>query len=124
MRISDWSSDVCSSDLCADGHPWLRTPCPPSPDSTILRSILGVDTCHPRPHISGRRGSGRVDHYRNVTALLSNMAPRSTTVAAVLPHGGTPFDLRWACGGVGLDHHELLDPWYRQTVLPPVHPPL
>src|SRR3546814_16050490 len=21
MRISDWSSDVCSSDLCATGHP-------------------------------------------------------------------------------------------------------
>src|SRR3546814_8460650 len=26
MRISDWSSDVCSSDLCADSHSWLR-PC-------------------------------------------------------------------------------------------------
>src|SRR3546814_3200351 len=111
MRISDWSSDVCSSDLCADGHPWLRTPCPPSPDSTILRSILGVDTCHPRPHSSGRRGSGRVDHYRNVPAILSNMAPRPHTVAAVITHGVSPFELSVACEVFGLDRSELVDPW-------------
>src|SRR3546814_6670685 len=28
MRISDWSSDVCSSDLRGDGHPYRRDPQP------------------------------------------------------------------------------------------------
>src|SRR3546814_16057943 len=26
MRISDWSSDVCSSDVAGDGWPYLRAP--------------------------------------------------------------------------------------------------
>src|SRR3546814_13297941 len=84
------------------------TPCPPSPDSTILRSILGVDTCHPRPHSSGRRGSGRVDHYRNVPAILSNMAPRPPTVAAVTTHGVSPSELSVACEGFALDRPVLV----------------
>src|SRR3546814_5370131 len=36
MRISDWSSDVCSSDLLALGFAW------PSTSFSILRFLLGV----------------------------------------------------------------------------------
>src|SRR3546814_13051228 len=100
------------------------TPCPPSPDSTSLRSILGVDTCHPRPHSSGRRGSGRVDHYRNVPAILSNMAPRPPTVAAVITHGVSPFELSVACEVFGLDRAALADPLYRLMVRPLVVEPV
>src|SRR3546814_16518709 len=31
MRISDWSSDVCSSDLCPSTAPAASFPCPPAP---------------------------------------------------------------------------------------------
>src|SRR3546814_15829411 len=38
MRISDWSSDVCSSDLVADDRFWLA---PGAPAAARLRGALG-----------------------------------------------------------------------------------
>src|SRR3546814_6238411 len=48
MRISDWSSDVCSSDLSVASRPGSRTPLPP-----FLR--VDPDLCH------GRQGRARQD---------------------------------------------------------------
>src|SRR3546814_1112241 len=36
MRISDWSSDVCSSDLAPTcGYPWNGHPCPACPAGSV-----------------------------------------------------------------------------------------
>src|SRR3546814_6963601 len=37
MRISDWSSDVCSSDLACTAHEWLERP------GTVGRSLAGAE---------------------------------------------------------------------------------
>src|SRR3546814_17906821 len=41
MRISDWSSDVCSSDLCPDGLGQLR--CPGRGDGEDRLILIGLD---------------------------------------------------------------------------------
>src|SRR3546814_5218601 len=43
MRISDWSSDVCSSDLARMGHPVLRRRADPVPDPTAPEIRLLVE---------------------------------------------------------------------------------
>src|SRR3546814_2678173 len=54
MRISDWSSDVCSSDLIADalGYPQSST-------SALLRSLVGMGylnyDAHARTYITSSR---------------------------------------------------------------------
>src|SRR3546814_4196309 len=50
MRISDWSSDVCSSDL-ADGHPRhaLKSGAEYVYEFTV-RNSAGTYLYHPRPH--------------------------------------------------------------------------
>ena len=48
-----------------------------------------------------------------VPAILVAMAARPHTVAAVIDHGVSPFELGVACEVFGLDRAELVDPWYR-----------
>src|SRR3546814_17632969 len=53
MRISDWSSDVCSSDLAAAGRLRLRQAAPPDaavtalppPSKVKLGLVIDLDTC-------------------------------------------------------------------------------
>src|SRR3546814_4450009 len=42
MRISDWSSDVCSSDLCRAGGAGVREPRPDDPVAGAARAVLSV----------------------------------------------------------------------------------
>src|SRR3546814_9478155 len=44
------------------------------------------------------------------------MAPRPHTVAVVITHGVSPFELSVACEVFGLDRSELVAPWYRLMV--------
>lgn len=46
------------------------------------------------------------------------------TVAAVVTHGVSPFELSVACEVFGLDRSELVDPWYRLMVCAAVEPPV
>src|SRR3546814_7560303 len=63
MRISDWSSDVCSSDLRAQGR---RIPDPLSPDAAqpgvLLRTDGGASGANPAR--LWRRGGGGTDGRR------------------------------------------------------------
>src|SRR3546814_66086 len=52
------------------------------------------------------------------------MAPRPHTVAAVITHGVSPFELSVACEVFGLDRSELVDPWYRLMVCSLVDEPV
>src|SRR3546814_8432487 len=49
MRISDWSSDVCSSDLSEIAAPerkaWIRMPCAPQSQKNPLAE-MGAFRCH------------------------------------------------------------------------------
>jgi transcriptional regulator GlxA family with amidase domain len=46
------------------------------------------------------------------------------TVAAVVTHGVSPFELSVACEVFGLDRSEIHDPWYRFLVCAAVEPPV
>ncbi|MGQ0432781.1 MAG: helix-turn-helix domain-containing protein [Microthrixaceae bacterium] len=46
------------------------------------------------------------------------------TVAAVITHGVSPFELSVAVEVFGLDRSELVDPWYRLIVCAAVEPPV
>lgn len=46
------------------------------------------------------------------------------TVAAVITHGVSPFELSVAVEVFGLDRRELVDPWYRLLVCAAVEPPV
>src|SRR3546814_2626708 len=77
MRISDWSSDVCSSDLASKpvgsrSHPYTRAPCsrkpsaiaPPKAEPTPLTAIV-------RPARSGSEGIGEL---REMDVVLDRRA--------------------------------------------------
>lgn len=49
---------------------------------------------------------------------------RPHTVAAVVNHGVSPFELSVACEVFGLDRSELVDPWYRLMICSVVEPPI
>src|SRR3546814_1634329 len=89
MRISDWSSDVCSSDLCLAAlrplHPH-RIPLPPSPAGVLGRPCSG------RWH--GHRRTGDLKGVRTMThqtreswlnAVAQGMAPLFEALDAPLP---------------------------------------
>src|SRR3546814_8496847 len=70
MRISDWSSDVCSSDLRVPSHPHLVDP----------REAASRDFTSPK---SGPRGGldlprrGRAAHARQLIEELAEIAPQA-----------------------------------------------
>src|SRR3546814_13635875 len=99
MRISDWSSDVCSSDLLTDRltlHPdW------PLDTKVLAAAVRDVieDQCGPR-------------RYRAVDDLLSGAAPRLTGIDGDLLCGGEPV-----AGAIAAAHA------LAQPLLPTQRPP-
>src|SRR3546814_20307858 len=93
MRISDWSSDVCSSDLCGRGTParvpprccgcWLRTSCRASFSPFSLdRSFLLRLPCYgcqgpPNPGSLGALGGSFPAPVEGGRMLVSNWTPIS-----------------------------------------------
>src|SRR3546814_18967578 len=67
MRISDWSSDVCSSDLAAAGCCRLATqiPNPPTPAAT-----------HLRPPPTEALTEGKSDETETLSAVAADRDPR------------------------------------------------
>src|SRR3546814_3604883 len=61
MRISDWSSDVCSSDLLGRGHQRLRAGHPELEAELHRRPDVGpgdvVAVAHPHHHLAGDRSA-------------------------------------------------------------------
>src|SRR3546814_15254169 len=85
MRISDWSSDVCSSDLFLDGHEtlvqavtakgpgfWLMAPLRVADGSLVLVNRGFVDAAHRDP---ATRSAARSAATVRVTGLLRMSAP-------------------------------------------------
>src|SRR3546814_17092579 len=99
MRISDWSSDVCSSDLLTDRltlHPdW------PLDTKVLAAAVRDVieDQCGPR-------------RYRAVDDLLSGAAPRLNGIDGDILCGGEP-----AAGAIAAAHamHPTLLPSHGPT---------
>src|SRR3546814_10564269 len=88
MRISDWSSDVCSSDLRHQGSP-ARFPTSPAHRSGLLRTASAlVDCCGrlARLHLSSEHPIdnfdqiGRVDFLR---VILLHLAHKLDGVGAI-----------------------------------------
>src|SRR3546814_17159808 len=81
MRISDWSSDVCSSDLIA-----LRTSAP----SEVPPGSSGLGTGDPNP---GRRADGDgTDHGEDELPGLRRHGVLRDTVNGMIDRDG-----RWCC---------------------------
>src|SRR3546814_20228879 len=85
MRISDWSSDVCSSDLFLDGHEtlvqavtakgpgfWLMAPLRVADGSIVLVNRGFVDAAHRDP---ATRSAARSAATVRVTGLLRMREP-------------------------------------------------
>src|SRR3546814_12732525 len=91
MRISDWSSDVCSSDLCVVLGRWF--PLPETEDMNLdLKGFHEPDTAVP---VRGRTGPVVVTiDYRiaeeDTYAFLSAMAERRQVIRR---HGHRPLPL-------------------------------
>src|SRR3546814_16707602 len=80
MRISDWSSDVCSSDLAGAG---FRSIAEPMVDTTsqfaeFVIAVLGIAASYERQGITERTSAGRVQ----ATARVVKFRLR----AALTPH--------------------------------------
>src|SRR3546814_7823269 len=81
MRISDWSSDVCSSDLIAAGHPALSRradpvagPARPSPD--ILNRRCRAEAARSTP----RRGRAAAPGLRSPESARHDRTDRKSVV--------------------------------------------
>src|SRR3546814_8122043 len=99
LRISDWSSDVCSSDLIINQGGFLRAPL------GAITLCVGGSAWVPGPDLAspGQNSWGT----ESITTSEVNLLPGSmTSVSAaslVVPYGGTTDGLTWMLNGVALD---------------------
>src|SRR3546814_351972 len=95
MRISDWSSDVCSSDLGSPFEMCRRSGRPGSPD---IRRTSRADPpahragCPPRGRVSilwredSRWGEGASPHHLRVRAVILDLEAQWIAIAVALRH--------------------------------------
>src|SRR3546814_9747426 len=90
MRISDWSSDVCSSDLsaapsgrnrCRNSARWRRAP---NAEATSATEALRVTRLHMAASPLGRCRSGRAEHF--VEILLDRRHDAEAILGERLQH--------------------------------------
>src|SRR3546814_13867706 len=105
MRISDWSSDVCSSDLClglsfrsADQH--HRPACQPSAAKGRPRLWRDADpyAARNRLHDAGGRMNGEAGLWRRLTLRLGilSVAPVRSEERSVGKECGSTCRSRWS----------------------------
>src|SRR3546814_15268674 len=102
MRISDWSSDVCSSDLCDELMELSRASLK---RSTVLDAETGGDQVH------GDRTSAGTHFARGGNALVSRIEAR---IARLLDwpveNGEAIQNLRYGVGAQYKPHHDYFYP--------------
>src|SRR3546814_15189039 len=98
MRISDWSSDVCSSDLCQRSCQSAREAAPSKPHSTILPRTLPSDRSCP-PHFPPMRNAreGRPAHSRQSPSAAVPSVARCCWWARHLPRASDKERGRESC---------------------------
>src|SRR3546814_2842139 len=74
MRISDWSSDVCSSDLCS---PVMR-----APSASTLASLCSRLR---RAEVTSWQSAARAPGWRFTAMEMPMPVPQTTTPASALP---------------------------------------
>src|SRR3546814_11073002 len=124
MRISDWSSDVCSSDLAASGTVPAKGAVPePMPDgrsATLVRGLGGVDQVG--ADVALELGPHRLHGLDPGGALLgSELADLGAVVEDLLAASNVQAGReRVALGGLFLDdRRELIAPVIRQGIPEP-----
>src|SRR3546814_13725300 len=71
MRISDWSSDVCSSDLGGDARGWRHRPSRPA-----LYATAGPRSLHGSGDRAARQVIVTPRHLRQEEAMKTHVSPR------------------------------------------------
>src|SRR3546814_10558864 len=84
MRISDWSSDVCSSDLFPQGR-LKRTAVPKARTDEVMQAII-ADFARPRRHRLDALAIPRTDQARDI----GRAHPLPSLVAKALQIGRQP----------------------------------
>src|SRR3546814_17010501 len=77
MRISDWSSDVCSSDLCADNIPVLVVSFPPGVNAPPPGEKVMIEIGEPRP---GQSATVALQPVKGQTASIGPLSPAALTI--------------------------------------------
>src|SRR3546814_16441355 len=93
MRISDWSSDVCSSDLVenavAAGYPSYPdvdvTSIPSNPDDLISIHVLRIEACSRKLQTLVGAPSGEIIFSETVSRLAGEFIPPLRSIEAQLP---------------------------------------
>src|SRR3546814_20378983 len=93
MRISDWSSDVCSSDLAATGHTIVLTGAAWDRESDVSRALLDLRDRHKaQPWLKNLIGGTSLEEY---FGLLRHAAGRSAERRVGKERGSTGSS-RWS----------------------------
>src|SRR3546814_19765822 len=103
MRISDWSSDVCSSDLCegilelVDRHPHIHVlyPVHPNPNVRIQpREMLGmhpaITLCEPLEYLAFVAAMKRATLILTASGGVPEQAPERGKQVLVIAPGTSP----------------------------------
>src|SRR3546814_16041254 len=113
MRISDWSSDVCSSDLDGSARSWLRQ------DRTQLRNGLRSSSgqCHVvaspcRQSAAGQSHGFRFGYATAVVTQGAAMMQKDASVGGKAPELGTDRK----SGGEGTSVYVRVDPGGRRII--------
>src|SRR3546814_5588665 len=101
MRISDWSSDVCSSDLQRELYRALRTAAPEDGGRTVrARSAASLVEqqshrveSHPLPPSAALRSPCSSDAQLSVAARLQGPAGTAHGISGHVLHGDDPADI-------------------------------
>src|SRR3546814_21174344 len=110
MRSSDWSSDVCSSDLLTDQAVWIPTSVPP--DGPPLMNVPDL----PKPHCILVAGAGRrfVDEAQSYMANGQDFYAHGAVAAHAIMDASYFRKYSW-----GLRMCAVLTVWHYSAFLKP-----
>src|SRR3546814_20291393 len=103
MRISDWSSDVCSSDLVSDDYAWLRDPGYPKVEDADVLSYLKAENAYFE--------TAMAPHRALIDTLFAEMRGRQKEDDSSVPVKDGDW-LYWWAYAPGAEYRT----WYRRPV--------